>query len=117
MHTTEFAAHKMGTTERESAIDRAQAHGIDIGELRAMLELTPTERLERLRARAVHRESAVRRAEAYGIDISLLKLALTWTPTQRVEKALEMAALVRALHQAGAKKHGARVYPQATEKL
>lgn len=107
----------MSALKRESAIDRARAHGIDIDALRAMLELTPTERLERLRARATHRESAIRRAEAYGIDISLLKLALTWTPTQRVEKALEMAALVCTLHQAGAKKHGARVYPQTTNEL
>jgi hypothetical protein len=107
----------MKTPEREIAIERARAHGIDIDELQAMLELTPTERLERLRARAMHSESAIRRAEAYGIDISLLKLALTWTPMQRVEKALELAAMVRTLHQAGAKKHGSRVYPQATNEL
>lgn len=107
----------MRTPERESAIERARAHGIDVGELQAMLQRTPTERLEMLRIRTLQGESAIERAEAYGIDISLLKLALTWTPTQRVEKALELAALVHTLHLAGAKKHGARGYPQATDQL
>lgn len=92
---------------RDSAIKRAEAHGIDIGRLKAMLELTPTQ----------EGESAVARAEAYGIDVSLLKLALSWTPTQRVQRALEMADMVRALHRAGAEKHGARAYPKTTEQL
>jgi len=102
----------------ESAVQRAAAHGIDVAELRAMLQRTPTERLELLRARIRQQgESAVRRAEAYGIDVSLLKLALTWTPTERVQKALELAEMVRALHRAGAKKHGSRAYPEATDEL
>ena len=100
----------------ESAIERARVQGIDIAELQAMLHLTPTERLEMLRARSVTGESAIERAEAYGIDVSLLKLALTWTPTQRVEKMVELTALVRTLHEAGAKKHGPRAYPLASDK-
>ncbi len=101
--------------ENESAVGRARAYGIDVGRLRAMLDLTPTERLEILQTLTQERESAVARAEAYGIDVSLLKLALTWTPTQRVQRALEMADMVRALHRAGAEKHGARAYPKATD--
>lgn len=88
------------------AVKRARAHGVDIARLKAMLQLTPTERLEVLRASLPAQAGAVRRAEAYGIDVSLLKLALTWTPTERVQKALELAAMVRTLHRAGAKKRG-----------
>lgn len=103
--------------EKGGAIERARAYGIDVEELRAMLQLTPTERLEVLRALIQKGESAVARAESYGIDISLLKLALTWTPTQRVQRAIEMADMVRALHRAGAEKHGAGAYPKATDQL
>lgn len=107
-----------GDLTQDSAIKRAEAHGIDIGRLKVMLELTPTERLEILRTLTQEGESAVARAEAYGIDVSLLKLALSWTPTQRVQRALEMADMVRELHKSGAKKHGARAYPpEATDQL
>jgi hypothetical protein len=97
------------------AIERARAHGVDIARLKAMLQLTPTERLEMLRACTPSSTSATQRAGAYGIDVSLLKLALTWTSTERVQKALELAATVRTLHQAGAKKHGAGACPQAVD--
>lgn len=89
-----------------SAIERASVHGINIARLRAMLQRTPTERLEMLRACTPAGTSAIQRAEAYGIDVSLLTLALTWTPTERVQKMVELAVTVRTLHQAGAKKHG-----------
>ncbi|MFQ5593412.1 MAG: hypothetical protein ACE5HA_04620 [Anaerolineae bacterium] len=90
----------------ESAIERAEAHEIDIAELRAMLQRTPTERLEVLQARTTHGESAIDRAEAYGIDVSLLKLALTWTPTQRVQKLQELINTLQAMRQAGEKRYG-----------
>lgn len=91
---------------RDSAIKRAEAHGIDIGRLKAMLELTPTERLEMLRVLTQGGESAVARAEAYGIDISLLKLALTWTPTQRLEKLEDQVNALQAIRQARGKQYG-----------
>lgn len=101
-------------SENETAIDRARAYGIDVAELQAMLQLTPTECLEMLRARIEQGESAIERAEAYGIDVSLLKLALTWTPTQRLQKLEEWVNTVRTLQEAGEKRRGTRANSEAT---
>jgi len=93
-------------TNGEDAIERARAHGLDLTRLQAMLQHTPTERLEMLRACQQPGEGAIQRAEAYGIDVSLLKLALTWTPTQRLQKLQELVNTVHVLHTAGMKRHG-----------
>ena len=101
----------------ESAIERAKAAGIDIQQLRAMLDLTPAERLNLAQLRTLPEQGAIRRAEAYGIDISLLRQALTWTPTQRLNKLENLVKAILALRKAGIKRHGIQAYPSRTDDL